>query len=113
MENDQVMNSIISNYNNSKELRSTNKQGMENETTHEVNKSTQENQQYFLDNLYSMMISEVIEKAKDRTNKIVEFKHPKELEKLFDLEIKERTSDDQLLALCKDIIKYSVKTGEI
>ncbi|ESO90111.1 hypothetical protein LOTGIDRAFT_124064, partial [Lottia gigantea] len=45
--------------------------------------------------------------------KVVEWKHPHELEKLMDLKIKEDgTSKPTLLDMCRQIVKYSVKTGK-
>ena len=47
-------------------------------------------------------------------SKVVEFVHPEILEKLIDLSIPESvTPDDRLLELCRETIRYSVKTGKI
>lgn len=77
-----------------------------------VNGSVPENDNQFLDDLYDMMIKEGFEKSRDRNTKVVEFKHPKELKQLIDLEVNKPTDDYNLLNICKDIIKYSVRTGE-
>lgn len=69
-------------------------------------------QHYFLTKLFDMMLTNGLDKANDRNNKIVEFKHPKELEQMLDLDITKPTSDDRLLSACEDVIKYSVKTGK-
>ena len=43
---------------------------------------------------------------------MVDFKHPKELEKLIDLSLKDRGATDKaMLTFCEQIIQYSVKTG--
>lgn len=70
-----------------------------------------ETHHHFLDELYKMMVKDVYDGGKNRDSKVVEFKHPKELEALMDLGLNKETSDDNLLKICQDIIKYSVKTG--
>ena len=46
-------------------------------------------------------------------SKVIDFKHPKELQKLIDLSLQDRgVTDDKLLQFCEQIIQYSVKTGE-
>ena len=76
-----------------------------------TNGNCPESSHHFLTQLFDTMVSEGIDKANDRKNKIVEFKHPKELEQILDLDLKDATSDDRLLSICSDVIKYSVKTG--
>ena len=45
-------------------------------------------------------------------SKVVDFRHPKDLEKLIDLALKDRgATDATLLTFCEQIIQYSVKTG--
>lgn len=47
-----------------------------------------------------------------RENKVLEFKQPSELAKLFDMSLKgESDSNEQLLELVRKTIRYSVKTG--
>lgn len=70
-----------------------------------------ETHHHFLDELYKMMVKDVYDGGKKRDTKVVEFKHPKELEALMDLGLNKETSDDNLLKICQDIIRYSVKTG--
>jgi hypothetical protein len=70
-----------------------------------------ETKHHFLDELYKMMVKDAYDGMKKRGSKVVEFKHPKELEAMLDLALKKQTSDDRLLEICKDVIKYSVKTG--
>lgn len=82
-----------------------------NGTTKGAVKENSTNQHYFLTELFELMLADGLDKAKNRENKIIKFKHPKELKKLLDLDITQPTSDDQLLLACGDIIKYSVKTG--
>ncbi len=46
-------------------------------------------------------------------SKVVDFRHPKDLEGLLDLDIgQSSTSDSKLVAMAKQIVKYSVKSGE-
>lgn len=70
-----------------------------------------ETKHQFLDELYKMMVKDAYDGMKNRGSKVVEFKHPKELEAMLDLTLRKQTSDDRLLEICKDVIKYSVKTG--
>ncbi|KAK3092362.1 hypothetical protein FSP39_001932 [Pinctada imbricata] len=71
-----------------------------------------ENQTEFLDRLYTMMINDVFIGSRKREARVVNFKHPKELEKTIDLQLNEdETKDEDLLKICKDVIQYSVKTG--
>lgn len=72
-----------------------------------------ETHHHFLDELYKMMVKDVYDGGRNRDSKVVEFKHPKELEALMDLGLNKETSDDNLLKICQDIIKYSVKTGDL
>ncbi|KAL5007987.1 hypothetical protein ScPMuIL_013568 [Solemya velum] len=66
----------------------------------------------FLRQLFEMMLTEGIEKGLSRDSKVVEFKHPKDLEKIMNLKIDgEGASDQDLLDVCSDVIKYSVKAG--
>ncbi|CAL1285204.1 unnamed protein product [Larinioides sclopetarius] len=57
--------------------------------------------------------SDIIEDPKIVTakHKVAEFRHPKELEKIFDLRIEDEPSThEQMVKLCQDVLKYSVKT---
>lgn len=61
-------------------------------------------------------IDEVIELAvfngTDRANKVLEWKSPEEMLNLMDLQLKsDADSDEKLMELMRDTIKYSVKTG--
>lgn len=73
---------------------------------------TTEHEYKFLQPLVDLMVSKVLEESRDRNSKVVEFKHPKELEKLMDLSLNKPTSDERLLEICDDVIRYSVKTGK-
>jgi len=62
-------------------------------------------------------VSEIVQKNKilsehyDVSNKVVDFEHPKDLQKLLPLDIaKEGVSDEELEKISEDIIKLSVKT---
>jgi len=75
------------------------------------NGNVPESGQHFLQQLHDLMVKEVFEKSKNRKSRVVEFKHPKELESMLDLSLENPTSDEKLLEICKDVIRYSVKTG--
>ena len=67
----------------------------------------------FLDELFEMMKKDVFIGSRDRNARVVNFKHPAELEKMLDLHLDQETQDQDLLKICKDVIQYSVKTGEV
>ena len=89
-------------------VKSFHKNGATNGVKHEP---TEENQ--FLYGLVDKMVKDVLEGSKDPGTKVVDFKHPKELSCLLDLSLNKPTADDTLLNMCDDIIRYSVKTGEV
>lgn len=66
----------------------------------------------FLDKLYELMLKDGFMKARDRNEKVVEFSYPEELKKKIDFDLGSKTSDEKILSLCQDIIKYSVKVGK-
>ncbi|XP_069116552.1 cysteine sulfinic acid decarboxylase-like isoform X1 [Argopecten irradians] len=73
--------------------------------------SSTNNQYSFLQPLVDLMVTKVLEESTSRDSRVVEFKHPKELENLMDLSLNKSTSDEKLMEICKDVIRYSVKTG--
>ncbi|XP_037024547.1 acidic amino acid decarboxylase GADL1 [Bradysia coprophila] len=66
----------------------------------------------FLRNCIEEILNSAVFSATDRANKVVEFKNPEILSNILDLKLKSNSdSDEKLLQLLKDTIKYSVKTG--
>ncbi|XP_025084057.1 cysteine sulfinic acid decarboxylase-like isoform X1 [Pomacea canaliculata] len=66
----------------------------------------------FLKEVVALLVKEVLKDGTDVNKKVVEFRHPDELMRILDLElISEPTSNSELLQLCQQIVKYSVKTG--
>lgn len=66
----------------------------------------------FLRNLFDNVLNNAIFDATKRENKVVEWTDPEKLAELFDMSLKdEPDSDEELLKLANDTIKYSVKTG--
>ncbi|KAK2145964.1 hypothetical protein LSH36_644g01104 [Paralvinella palmiformis] len=71
-----------------------------------------EKRAHFLKRVFQIILEDGVEKGTDVNSKVVEFVHPEILEKLIDLSIPESvTPDDRLLELCRETIRYSVKTG--
>ncbi|XP_064594414.1 cysteine sulfinic acid decarboxylase-like isoform X2 [Liolophura sinensis] len=66
----------------------------------------------FLDDLYKVIVDEALAKGCNVNTKVVDFQFPEKLSTLIDTEIKkEPESHDKLLDLARQIIQYSVKTG--
>ena len=67
----------------------------------------------FLENLVDMIINDVIVKGFDDDSKVVEFLQPEVLKERLDLTLSSSPMGDNesLLTMCKDIVRYSVKTG--
>ncbi|CAH2282947.1 acidic amino acid decarboxylase GADL1 isoform X1 [Pelobates cultripes] len=66
----------------------------------------------FVDEVYRMLMNEVIQKATDVSEKVCEWQEPEQLKKILDLNLKENgESHQKLLQLCRNAIKYSVKTS--
>lgn len=66
----------------------------------------------FLRNLFDNVLNNAIFDGTKRENKVVEWTDPEKLAELFDMSLKdEPDSDEVLLQLANDTIKYSVKTG--
>jgi glutamate decarboxylase len=66
----------------------------------------------FLKDAVDLMLEKAVFQATKRTNLVVEWRAPEELQKLMDLELSaDRVSHEKLLQLLKDIIQFSVKTG--
>ncbi|KAM8967072.1 acidic amino acid decarboxylase GADL1 [Pelodytes ibericus] len=66
----------------------------------------------FVDEIYKMLMNEVVQKATNVTEKVCEFQDPEILKKLLDLNLKDSgESHQKLMQLCQNTIKYSVKTS--
>lgn len=70
------------------------------------------NQEKFLRNLFDNVLKNAIFDGTKRENKVLEWTDPEELQKKFNMDLKdEPDSDEELLKLANETIKYSVKTG--
>jgi len=59
-----------------------------------------------------LIVMEGLHKGKDKNTPVINFKTPDELLDLIDFKVGEKpVSHDRLLELCKDVFRYSVKTG--
>ncbi|XP_048406963.2 acidic amino acid decarboxylase GADL1-like isoform X4 [Stegostoma tigrinum] len=66
----------------------------------------------FVEEAFPIIMEDAIKKATDVNEKVCEWQPPEELMKLLDLELRDTgESHHQLLQRCRDVIKYSVKTG--
>ena len=66
----------------------------------------------FLRDSLEIILNGAVFSATQRENKVLEWRQPAELMKILDLPLKDSAdSDEKLLSLMKDVIKYSVKTG--
>uniref|UniRef100_A0A8C0ZBR6 Glutamate decarboxylase like 1 n=1 Tax=Cyanistes caeruleus TaxID=156563 RepID=A0A8C0ZBR6_CYACU len=59
-----------------------------------------------------IIMEEVVQKADDVTEKVCEWQAPEKLKQILDLEMRDTgESHQKILQLCRDVIKYSVKTN--
>ncbi|MEE6466124.1 hypothetical protein FKM82_006847 [Ascaphus truei] len=66
----------------------------------------------FVEEVYRIIMDEVVHKASDVNEKVCEWQEPEQLKKLLDLNLKDIGEPHQkLLQLCQNAIKYSVKTS--
>lgn len=66
----------------------------------------------FIRNSVEELLNLAIFQATDRQNKVLEWRNPEDLQNIFDMKLKDTPdSDEVLLNLIRDTIKYSVKTG--
>ncbi|XP_057412057.1 cysteine sulfinic acid decarboxylase isoform X2 [Balaenoptera acutorostrata] len=64
-----------------------------------------------LQNVFGIVVDEVIRKGTSASEKVCEWKEPEELKQLLDLELRnEGESQEQILERCRAVIRYSVKT---
>lgn len=69
-------------------------------------------QEKFLRTLFDNVLNTAVFDGTKRENKVLEWRDPEELSKIFDMSLKdEPDSDEELLKLASDTVKYSVKTG--
>ena len=69
-------------------------------------------QEKFLRNLFDNVLNNAIFDGTKRENKVLEWTNPEEMLEKFDMTLKdEPDTDEELLKLANDTIKYSVKTG--
>ncbi|NXO02273.1 GADL1 decarboxylase, partial [Rhinopomastus cyanomelas] len=68
--------------------------------------------QMLVEEACEMIMEEVVRKAGDVTEKVCEWKAPETLKQILDLEMRDTgESHQKLLQLCRDVIRYSVKTS--
>ncbi|KAK6491692.1 acidic amino acid decarboxylase GADL1-like isoform X1 [Huso huso] len=66
----------------------------------------------FVEEAFPIIMEEAIRKATDVNEKVCEWQTPEELKQCLDLDLREGGEPpQQILKRCKDVIKYSVKTG--
>lgn len=70
------------------------------------------NQEKFLRTLFDNVLNNAVFEGTKRENKVLEWTDPEEMKEKFDMALKdEADTDEELLKLANDTIKYSVKTG--
>jgi len=66
----------------------------------------------FLGRVFQLLLKDGVQKGTDPSTKVVEFLHPHELSGKMDLALTAKgSSDTRLIQLCRETIRYSVKTG--
>lgn len=66
----------------------------------------------FMDDFHKLLMEEALQNGTDRSTKVTEFQLPHDLEKLLQLEVSaDGEGADKILDHCRQVIKYSVKTG--
>lgn len=88
------------------------KMSSESEAVERFHSLPNRNHEKFLRTLFDKVLHEAVFDGTKRENKVLEWTDPEELQAKFDMALKdEPDSDDELLKLASDTIKYSVKTG--
>jgi len=65
-----------------------------------------------LNEVHSLICQAALCEGTDRQNKVLEFKHPQQLKELLELHISDdAASKEDIMEICKKVIKYSVKTA--
>lgn len=96
------------NHENSDRLKETKKMSASNFITH-PNKEAHET---FIKTCMDIILKNAVFEGTNRKNKVVDWVDPDELERSFDFQLKDTAeSQESLLNLIKETIKYSVKTG--
>lgn len=97
-----MKNGLIINNNNNNNMEHERYMSLPNRAKHEK----------FLRSFIDEVIQLAVFEGTDRSNKVLEWKSPEEMLHLVDLQLKnEPDSDEKLMELMRDTIKYSVKTG--
>lgn len=66
----------------------------------------------FLRKITEEILNSAVFNATDRENKVLEWRNPEDLSKILDLDLKTQPdTDEKLMELARETIKYSVKTG--
>ena len=66
----------------------------------------------FLKKVFDMTLEEGYRQVKNREVPVINFKNPTELRELIDFNLRDQPEDNEkLLDHCKDVFRYSVKTG--
>ncbi|CAH1957959.1 unnamed protein product [Acanthoscelides obtectus] len=73
---------------------------------------TRKDHEEFLRNSIEIILKHAVFEGCDKRNKVLNFQHPKDLEKIFDLKLRSSPgTHEELLKLLKDTIHHSVKPG--
>ncbi|KAG6920679.1 cysteine sulfinic acid decarboxylase [Chelydra serpentina] len=65
----------------------------------------------FLQEAFQIILEEAVRKGTDVAEKVCDWREPQDLQKILDLEMRSSGEPRQrVLALCRDVIRYSVKT---
>lgn len=71
-----------------------------------------EKHEKFLKDCVEILIKDAVFQGTNRENKILEWRNPEDLQKIFDFTIRTNpSSHDELKAILKDTVQFSVKTG--
>lgn len=85
---------------------------MSNESAERFQSLPSKNHEKFLRSLFDNVLKNAIFDGTKRDNKVLEWTDPEELQRKFNMELKdEPDTDEELLKLANETIKYSVKTG--
>lgn len=85
---------------------------MSNDASERFHSLPNRSQEKFLRTLFDNVLNNAVFEGTKRENKVLEWTDPEEMKEKFDMTLKdEPDSDEELLKLANDTIKYSVKTG--
>lgn len=92
--------------------KSSNGWQREPETEEKFRSLVDASQEGFIREAVEILIEKGVFESTRRDNRVLEWRHPEELERIFDFDLRKTPESHQrLLALIKDTIKYSVKIG--